>query len=61
MWDFETDPDVQTEPDWIETFVRDEVEPLDLVLGSQYDIKNPNNLRLVRPQYAGLIDLDDEL
>ena len=48
-WDFETDPDFQTELDWIADFVRREVEPLDYVLGSQWDIHAPNFKRLVRP------------
>src|SRR5690242_10372517 len=30
-WDFETDPDFQEKLDWVDTFVREEVEPLDLV------------------------------
>ncbi|BBX69161.1 acyl-CoA dehydrogenase family protein [Mycolicibacterium psychrotolerans] len=31
MWDFETDPDYQQLLDWADAFVRDEVEPLDLI------------------------------
>jgi acyl-CoA dehydrogenase len=31
MWDFETDPEFQAKLDWADAFVRDEVEPLDLV------------------------------
>jgi len=30
-WDFETDPDYQAKLDWADEFVREEVEPLDLV------------------------------
>jgi acyl-CoA dehydrogenase len=30
-WDFETDPEFQEKLDWVDTFVREEVEPLDLV------------------------------
>ena len=30
-WDFETDPDFQKKLDWADAFVREEVEPLDLV------------------------------
>ncbi|WP_072814146.1 acyl-CoA dehydrogenase family protein [Rhodococcus zopfii] len=30
-WDFETDPDYQAKLDWADAFVREEVEPLDLV------------------------------
>jgi acyl-CoA dehydrogenase len=34
-WDFETDPDYQKQLDWADEFVRDEVEPLDLVFPHQ--------------------------
>src|SRR5271167_136830 len=30
-WDFETDPEYQEKLDWVDTFVREEVAPLDLV------------------------------
>ena len=30
-WDFRTDPEYQEKLDWVDTFVREEVEPLDLV------------------------------
>ncbi len=30
-WDFETEPDFQTKLDWADAFVREEVEPLDLL------------------------------
>ena len=29
-WDFETEPEFQEKLDWVDTFVREEVEPLDL-------------------------------
>jgi acyl-CoA dehydrogenase len=32
-WDFETDPEFQEQLDWVDRFVRDEVEPLDLIWG----------------------------
>ena len=51
-WDFETEPEFQKELDWIEQFVREEVEPLEHVLGSQYDVHNPRNQKLVRPLQA---------
>jgi len=51
-WDFETDSDFQTQLDWMDEFVRSRVEPLDEVLGSPYDVKNPANIRLVRPLQA---------
>src|SRR5690242_2570141 len=51
-WDFETDPDFQEQLDWIDNFVRREVEPLDLVLKHPADVKNPANIKLVRPLQA---------
>jgi acyl-CoA dehydrogenase len=30
-WDFETEPEFQTKLDWVDTFVSEEIEPLDLV------------------------------
>jgi len=49
MWSFATDPEFQTELDWIEQFVRTEVEPLDHILGSQWNIHDPRFEALVRP------------
>ena len=34
MWDFSTDPEFQTQLDWMDEFVRDEVEPLDVLFGN---------------------------
>ncbi len=48
-WDFETDAEFQKELDWISDFVSAEVEPLDFLLGSPYDVGNPRNQELVRP------------
>jgi acyl-CoA dehydrogenase len=48
-WDFDTDKDYQRQLDWIDGFVRDEVEPLDYVLGSPYDVKSATHLKLVKP------------
>ena len=48
-WDFETDPEFQTQLDWIDEFVKAEIEPLELVLGSPAEVKNPNNIKLIRP------------
>lgn len=52
MWSFETDPDFQAEIDWIDSFVREKVQPLDYVLGSQWNIHDPEFVRLVRPLQA---------
>ena len=51
-WDFETEPEFQKELDWIDKFVREEVEPLDYVLGSPYEVRDPNRNKLVRPLQA---------
>jgi acyl-CoA dehydrogenase len=55
-WDFETDPGFQRELDWIEQFVKTEVEPLDFLLGSQWDIHAPKFKTLVRPLQAKVKD-----
>lgn len=49
MWSFGNDPDFQPELDWIDTFVREKVQPLDYILGSQWNIHDPEFERLVRP------------
>ncbi|MDQ0464861.1 acyl-CoA dehydrogenase [Caulobacter ginsengisoli] len=51
-WDFETDPDFQEKLDWMDGFVRDEVEPLDRLKLHPADVKNPLYNRLVRPLQA---------
>jgi acyl-CoA dehydrogenase len=48
-WGFETDADFQIELDWIDQFVRENVEPLDRILGSQWNIHDPRFVKLVRP------------
>lgn len=52
MWSFENDPEFQPELDWIKNFIREEVEPLDDLLGSQWNIHDPEFVRLVRPLQA---------
>ncbi|MFV0297522.1 MAG: acyl-CoA dehydrogenase family protein [Hyphomicrobiaceae bacterium] len=49
MWNFSTEPEFQAELDWIARFVREEVEPLDHILDSPYDLKDPRFEKLVRP------------
>jgi len=48
-WSFETDPAFQAELDWIDAFVRDELEPLDFVLGHPYDMQDPVRKKLIPP------------
>ena len=49
MWDFETDADYQVKLDWVDTFLREEVEPLDLVLGNPYDKTDMQAMAMLRP------------
>src|SRR3546814_12083066 len=51
-WDFETEPAFQQELDWIGAFMREEVEPLDHVLGDPYDARDAQRNALVRPLQA---------
>ena len=51
-WDFETEAEFQKELDWVQQFVREEVEPLDYVLGHPYDVRDPKRNALVRPLQA---------
>ncbi|HXD90718.1 MAG TPA: acyl-CoA dehydrogenase family protein, partial [Candidatus Binataceae bacterium] len=51
-WDFETEPEFQKQLDWMEKFVREEVEPLDYILESPYDVRDPKRNKLVRPLQA---------
>ena len=48
-WGFDTDPEFQPVLDWMESFVHEKVEPLDMVLADSYDVQNPDFIRLVRP------------
>ena len=40
-WDFSTDPEFQVQLDWMAAFVREEVEPLDLVFRGPADPFDP--------------------
>ncbi|MGH8999797.1 MAG: acyl-CoA dehydrogenase family protein [Acidimicrobiia bacterium] len=48
-WDFETDPEYQKKLDWVAEFMRQDVEPLDYVLGDAYDKADERALAVVRP------------
>jgi acyl-CoA dehydrogenase len=51
-WDFETDDEYQRLLDWAEVFVREECEPLDLVLTHSHDMKDPLRNALVKPRQS---------
>jgi acyl-CoA dehydrogenase len=46
-WDFRTDPEYQEQLDWVDTFVREEVEPLDLVFPDLQFVPLDENRRKV--------------
>ncbi|MEY2570633.1 MAG: acyl-CoA dehydrogenase [Acidimicrobiaceae bacterium] len=48
-WGFATDPEYQTELDWVDGFVRREVEPLDHVIWHPFDLKDPVRQALIPP------------
>jgi acyl-CoA dehydrogenase len=48
-WDFETEHEFQSKLDWVDDFVRHEVEPLDLVLGDPYDKDDRKAMALTKP------------
>jgi len=49
MWDFETEPEYQKKLDWVEEFMRDQLEPLDFAPLDPYEKSNPEVLRVLRP------------
>jgi acyl-CoA dehydrogenase len=48
-WDFETDPEFQAELDWVDEFVRTEVEPVDLLIRHAWDLSDPVRQALIPP------------
>src|SRR5690349_17721317 len=52
VWDFETDPEYQAQLDWADNFVREEVEPLEYVVGHPCDMQDPLRQALVPPLQA---------
>lgn len=51
-WDFATDPEFQKELDWMDEFVREEIEPLDFVFSHPQEFADPNRKKLVPPLQA---------
>jgi acyl-CoA dehydrogenase len=51
-WDFSTEPEFQARLDWVDAFVREEIEPLDALFPSSdatYDKSNATTQEFVRP------------
>jgi acyl-CoA dehydrogenase len=55
-WDFETEPEFQRELDWVDEFVREEVEPIDFVIKHAWDMKDPIRQKLIPPLQARVRD-----
>jgi len=51
-WSFETDPEYQEKLDWVERFMKEEVEPLDFLGVSPYDVHDPKRNAAVKPLQA---------
>ncbi|WP_395103816.1 acyl-CoA dehydrogenase family protein [Actinomadura sp. SCN-SB] len=51
-WDFETDEEFGRELDWVEEFVREEVEPLEFVLDHAWNMADPVRQKLIPPLQA---------
>jgi acyl-CoA dehydrogenase len=52
VWDFSTDPEFQEKLDWMSAFVREEVEPLDMLFprgGDPYDVSNKASRAILKP------------
>jgi acyl-CoA dehydrogenase len=48
-WGFETDPQYQAELDWVEEFVRTEIDPVDMLVEHAWDVTDPLRNKLIRP------------
>ena len=51
-WDFETDAEFQQQLDWMDKFVREEIEPLDFILGHPNDFTDPKRAKIIPPLQA---------
>ncbi|MDA0821839.1 MAG: acyl-CoA dehydrogenase family protein [Proteobacteria bacterium] len=51
MWNFATDPEFQQKLDWMETFIRDEIEPLDYLFPKDetYNVNNAALMAILDP------------
>jgi acyl-CoA dehydrogenase len=58
-WDFETDPEFQEKLDWADEFVREEIEPLDLLFpGLQFTPPTPELRKILDPLKQQVRDQD---
>src|SRR3954452_20050979 len=49
VWGFETDPAYQAELDWVEQFVRTEIDPVDMLVEHAWDVTDPLRNKLIKP------------
>ena len=48
-WDFSTDPEWAEQLAWVESFVREECEPIDLIVKESHDLNDPVRQALIPP------------
>ncbi len=48
-WDFSTDPEWAQQLKWVEDFVREECEPIDLIVKESHDLNDPVRQALIPP------------
>jgi acyl-CoA dehydrogenase len=48
-WGFETDPQYQAELDWVDEFVRTEIDPVDMLVEHAWDVTDPLRNKLILP------------
>ena len=48
-WDFSTDPEWAEQLAWVESFVRSECEPIDLIVKESHDLNDPVRQALIPP------------
>jgi alkylation response protein AidB-like acyl-CoA dehydrogenase len=51
-WDFSTDPEYADQLRWVEELVREECEPLDLIIDESHDLRDPVRQALIPPLQA---------
>ena len=51
-WDFETDPEFAAQLEWVDRFVREEIEPVDMLVDHSLEVGNPVRDALIKPLQA---------
>ena len=58
VWDFSTEPECQAQLDWVDAFVRDECEPLDVLFPGAAKSRDPKLRAIVDPLAADVVESD---